>query len=229
MDILYEDNHLLAVVKPAGVLSQGDKTGDLDILTLGKEYIKHTYNKPGNVYLGLVHRLDRPVSGVMVFARTSKAAARLVNVFKKRQVEKKYVAIIEGRCTGSGACDDWLVKEKGHVRVVGASHPKAKRAQLTWRCLATTSSYSLLDVDLHTGRPHQVRVQLANLGFPILGDLRYGAREEFDGRNLALHAYRLAFEHPVRREPVVLLAHTPETWSGYFDEQLAAAIQQAAV
>ena len=227
MDVLYTDNHLLVVVKPAGVLSQADRTGDDDLLTLGKRYIKQEFSKPGKVFLGLVHRLDRPVSGVMVFVRTSKAADRLSRAFRERAVEKRYVAIVEGRLTGSGEREDWLVKEDGRVRTVEATHPKARRAALRWKSLGVEDGRSLVEVDLLTGRPHQVRIQLAALGHPILGDLRYGARNEFDGRNLALHAYSLGFEHPVRKEPMRFAAMPPATWKGFFGQDIRVLVDEA--
>lgn len=226
MQILHFDNHLLVVVKPAGVLSQADKTGDLDLLTLGKAFIKKEFNKPGNVFLGLVHRLDRPVSGVMVFARTSKAADRLSKAFRERNVQKRYIAIVEGELVGTGRCVDWLVKEEGRVRVVDSSYPKAKRAELIWTAVESDKNQTLVEVELMTGRPHQIRVQLSNLGYPILGDFRYGANQTFDGRNLALHAYGLVFEHPVQREPLTFRVPPPnETWLGYFEESIRSVVR----
>ena len=216
MEVLYLDNHLLVVVKPAGLLAQADRTGDDDLLTQGKVFLKEKFNKPGNVFLGLVHRLDRPVSGAMVLARTSKAAGRLSEAFRERRVEKRYVAIVEGRLHGAGEREDYLLKENERVRIVAPGHPKGKRAVLRWRALGEEDGLSLVEVDLLTGRAHQVRVQLAALCTPILGDFRYGATRELDGRNLALHAYRLAFEHPVRREPLGFSALPPASWQGRF-------------
>ncbi|MCH7639227.1 MAG: RNA pseudouridine synthase [Bacteroidetes bacterium] len=227
MDVLYTDNHLLVVVKPAGVLSQADRTGDEDLLTQGKRYIKQEFSKPGRVFLGLVHRLDRPVSGVMVFARTSKAADRLSRAFRERTVEKRYIAVVEGGLSGSGEREDWLVKKHGRVRTVEASNPGAKRAALRWRGLGQRNGRSLVDVDLLTGRPHQVRIQLAALGHPILGDLRYGSTSEFDGRNLALHAYSIGFEHPVRKEPMRFAAMPPATWRGFFEQEIRGFVDEA--
>ncbi len=220
MDVLYSDNHLLVVVKPAGVLSQADITRDDDLLTQGKRYIKEAFNKPGNVFLGLVHRLDRPASGVMVFARTSKAAERLSRLFRERAVEKRYIALVEGRLVGNGEREDWLLKENAKVRKVTASHPGAKRAVMKWKCLGSHNGQSLIEVDLLTGRKHQIRIQLAALGHPILGDLRYGAKREFDGQNLALHAYELGFEHPVRKESMHFAAKPPASWNGFFDKEI---------
>jgi RluA family pseudouridine synthase len=220
--VLYLDNHLLVVHKPAGLLVQEDHTGDPDLLTLGKAYLKEVFDKPGNVFLGLVHRLDRPVSGVMVLARTSKAASRLSDQFRRRAPDKRYLALVEGRLEGQGTREDYLAKIDRQVRVVKPGHPEGKRAELRWRALATErrkeGNVSLVDVELLTGRAHQVRVQLAALGHPILGDLRYDAQREFDGRNLALHSCRLEIEHPTKREPMAFPALPPSTWRGYFDE-----------
>ncbi len=228
LDVLHLDNHLLAVNKPAGLLVQGDHTGDTDLLTLGKAFLKREFDKPGNVFLGLVHRLDRPVSGVVVLARTSKAASRLSAQFRTRTPDKRYLALVEGRLTGEGERVDHLAKTDRAVRVVRPTHPKAKRAALRWRALGTdrtkSGDLSLVAVELLTGRAHQIRAQLAAMGYPILGDLRYGAQRRFDGRNLALHAAALTVEHPTRREPVTFSAPPPKTWHGYFDALVRAAV-----
>lgn len=210
--VLYLDNHLLVVDKPAGVLVQEDRTGDLDLLTAGKRYLKDRFDKPGNVFLGLVHRLDRPVSGVMVFARTSKAAGRLSDQFRRRAPDKSYLALVEGRMEEGGRLEHYLAKRGRHVHVVASSEPGAKRAVLTARPVAHLGDRTLVDVALETGRSHQIRVQLAHVGHPIVGDLRYGARTELDGRNLALHAYALTVEHPTRREAMTWRSSPPGTW-----------------
>lgn len=229
LDIRYLDNHLLVVVKPAGLLVQEDATGDPDLLTLGKAFLKEKFDKPGNVFLGLVHRLDRPVSGVVVLARTSKAASRLSDQFRRRASEKRYLALVEGRLEGEGTRTDWLAKIDRRVRIVNEGHPKGKRAELKWRALATdrrkSGDVSLVEVELITGRAHQIRVQLAALGVPILGDLRYGAEREFDGRNLALHSYRLEIEHPTKREAMPFSALPPPTWNGYFDALIRSTVE----
>jgi RluA family pseudouridine synthase len=212
-NLLYEDNHLLVVNKPAGMLTQGDATGDLDLLTAAKLYLKEKHDKPGNVFLGLVHRLDRPVSGAMVFARTSKAASRLSRQFRKRTVEKRYLAIVEGKLDGNGVLVDYLRKDHRIVRIVDAQHPQGARAELSYETLAQENQTSLVEVQLATGRPHQIRVQLANLGHPVVGDFRYGARTELDGRNLALHSYRLQIEHPTKGEPMTWQVEPPPTWA----------------
>ncbi len=218
--VLYLDNHLLVVNKPAGMLAQADATGDDDLLTLGKAYLKEKFDKPGNVFLGLVHRLDRPASGVMALARTSKAAARLSQQFRQRLPEKRYMALVEGLCTGGGHLVDYLVKEDRQVRVVPPTLPKAQRAELHWRALGQAAGLSLVEVDLKTGRPHQIRVQLAHLGFPILGDFRYGATRELDGRNLALHCYRLTLTHPTRQEDMTFEATPPAFWGRHFAQEI---------
>jgi 23S rRNA pseudouridine1911/1915/1917 synthase len=221
LDILYLDNHLLVVNKPAGLLVQEDETGDLDLLTIGKAYLRERFHKPGRVFLGLVHRLDRPASGVMVLARTSKAAARLSEQFRVREPGKRYLALVEGTLSGEGTREDFLVKVDRTVRVVSPSHSGAKKAVLHWRSLATdrmkTGDISLVDVELVTGRAHQIRVQLSTMGFPILGDMRYGATRELDGRNLALHSYALTIEHPTLREEMTFRALPPTSWAGYFE------------
>jgi RluA family pseudouridine synthase len=229
LEVLHLDNHILVIDKPAGALAQSDRTGDEDMLTLGKAFLKTEFNKPGNVYLGLIHRLDRPVSGVMVLARTSKAAARLSEQFRSNIPKKKYWAIVEGKCPGEGECKDYLVKENETVRIVDPGHPKSQLAVLSWRSVASRDGRTLLAVDLRTGRPHQIRVQLANMGFPILGDFRYGAKEEFDGRNLALHCYSLEFQHPVRKEQVRFTADPQKSWVGWFDEEWSRLISHRAV
>ncbi|MEZ4701937.1 MAG: RNA pseudouridine synthase [Rhodothermales bacterium] len=218
--ILYVDNHVLVVEKPAGVLSQGDATGDLDLLTMAKAYVKVRFEKPGEVFLGLVHRLDRPVSGVMVFARTSKAASRLAAQFKTRAIGKRYVALVEGRCAGEGTQVDYLWKDHLRVRSVGPNHPKGMQSELSWKAVRQRDGMTVLDVQPKSGRPHQIRVQLAEMGHPIVGDFKYGARQPFDGRNLALHSYQLAFDHPTREERCVFAAPPPATWPAWARERI---------
>lgn len=230
-EILFEDKHLLIVNKPAGLLVQADKTGDPDLLHIARDYIRTRYHRPGNVYLGLVHRIDRPASGVLVLARTSKAAARLSEQFRAGSVEKRYLAVVAGRCAGQGTCHHHLIKKDRTVQIVDAGYPGARFAELRWEAQATGTEASLVQVELLTGRPHQIRVQLASLGFPLLGDFRYGARRVFDGRNLALHAFFLGLEHPVTHERQSWTAPPPASWDGYFPdtirEILAGAVQGA--
>ncbi len=212
MEPLYLDNHLLVVNKPAGLLSQADQTGDTDVVTLWKAWIKERFDKPGNVFLGLVHRLDRPASGVMVLARTSKAAARLSEQFRKREPEKWYTAIIEGNPGKKGTYRDHLLKTGSHVRCVDPHRRGARSAELSWFSLMNTDGLSVVAVRLKTGRSHQIRVQFSSRGFPLLGDMRYGAKNELDGRNLALHARRLGVGHPTKRERMEWECTEPATW-----------------
>lgn len=228
LPVLYEDNHLLAVDKPAGLLVQADRTGDPDALALAKTYLKAVYAKPGDVYLGLVHRLDRPVSGVLLFARTSKAAGRLSDAFRSRRVTKRYLALVAGAPPAGG----WQTVSvhlahgpTGTARVVAPDTPGAQAASLAWRTLAGDGRTALVEVDLHTGRKHQIRAQLAALGWPVLGDLRYGAVAPFaDGRAIALHAARLTVPHPTRGEDVTVVAPPPAPWRGRFEAAVAAAL-----
>lgn len=205
------DNHLLVVSKPAGQLIQGDRTGDVDLLSDAKSFIKREFDKPGAVYVGLVHRIDRPASGVVVLARTSKAASRLSDQFRNRSVSKHYVALVEGNLRGSGHCVGHIAKIDERPKLVGPNTTGAKEARLSWRAMPAFSGRSIVDVDLDTGRAHQIRLQLADLGHPIVGDLRHGAKSEFDGRNLALHAYRIRFDHPTQKTPVVVV-DLPNHW-----------------
>lgn len=227
-EILFSDNHLLIVNKPPGVLSQADSTGDQDMLTLAKAWIKQECNKPGNVYVGLVHRLDRPVSGVLALARTSKAAARLSSQFRDGTPVKKYLALVKGRTPGGGVCRDFLVKDENRtVRVVDEQHPGARAAELEWKAIAFQKGRSLLDIQLKTGRAHQIRAQLAARGIPIVGDMRYGSLASFDGRNLALHCYCLELEHPVQRVRMCWCVAPPMSWQGLFEAEIKTLIQQA--
>ena len=221
--VLHVDNHLLVVDKPAGMLAQGDATGDADLVTLAKAYLKARFERPGQVFVGLVHRLDRPVSGVMVLARTSKGAARLSAQFAGHETEKRYLAVVEGRLEGAGEQIDWLVKgERGSVKRVPEGSTGAKRAALQWETIAIEGRRTLVGVALQTGRAHQIRVQLAGLGAPVVGDLRYGAKAPFeDGRRIALHASRLAIDHPTRAERMVFASRPP--WRGLLDEAVARA------
>lgn len=216
MTPLYLDNHLLVIEKKAGQLTQADQTGDTDLLMTWREYIKIRFNKPGNVYLGLVHRLDRPVSGVMVFARTSKAAARLAEQFRTQKIEKKYLALVEGRPGFSGTMEDYLLKKGGRVKRAASEKQGAKKARLSFRTLAESGGKSLVEIDLETGRSHQIRVQFSSRGFPLVGDVKYGASTEFDGKNLALHAFSLSFDHPTRKDRLVFESPLPAAWPDLF-------------
>jgi 23S rRNA pseudouridine1911/1915/1917 synthase len=213
--VLYEDNHCLAVLKPAGMLTAGDKTGDVSLLELARQYIKKKYAKPGNVYIGLVHRLDRPVSGVVLFARTSKAAARLSEQFRAGRVRKIYLAWVEGSPPQlEGSMSDLLVKDhrQNISRSAAAESQDTRRAELSFRVCKKDAGRSLLEVRPRTGRSHQIRVQLAARGLPIVGDVKYGA-ERLDRSEIALHAFELTFDHPVRHEPVCVRAPVPRHWA----------------
>ena len=218
LDILYEDNHCLAVNKPAGLASAHFQGRDETVDRLVKAHLKDKYKKPGNVFLGVVQRLDRPVTGVLLFARTSKAAARLAEQFREGTVEKVYWAVVEGQgLPPAGSLADWLGKdEEAHrVEVVPAGSPGARQALLHFQTRATHGGLTLLEVRPQTGRRHQLRVQLAHRGWPIHGDARYGSVHTF-GRGIALHARALTFLHPIRHDPVTLTAEVPRTWRGRF-------------
>jgi len=226
--VLFEDNHLIAINKPAGVLSQGDDTGDNTVMDWAKSYIKDRYNKPGDVYLGQIHRLDRPVSGVILFARTSKALTRMNELFKDRKVDKTYWAIttdqpdpIEGKLTGYIYKDTSRNRSKILPKADSNRHKGAKLAKLSYRLLGRLGTNVLLEIKLDTGRPHQIRVQLADqLNCPIRGDLKYGSQQRNEDTNINLHARSLEFIHPVKKEPVKIVAQVPredQIW-GLFHE-----------
>ena len=214
MTVLYEDNHIIAVNKTCNEIVQGDKTGDTPLSETVKAYIKVKYNKPGEVFLGVTHRLDRPTSGVVLFARTSKALARLNEMFKSHeQIKKTYWAIVQGAPKQPEArLENWLVKnETQNKSYIVKPHTKdAKQAILNYRTLVRGENYTLLEVDLETGRHHQIRCQLAAIGCPIKGDLKYGAKRSNPDGGICLHARQIAFIHPVSKEPICITAPTPE-------------------
>ena len=206
LKVIYEDNHIIVVEKPVNVPSQGDKTGDIDMLTIIKEYIKEKYNKPGNVYLGLIHRLDRPVGGVMVFAKTSKAAARLSEQVREKIFKKTYLVVVNGKMEKKcGSLEDYLLKNerKNMSRVVKPGTKNAKQALLDYTVLKYNEeiNLSVLKIDLHTGRHHQIRVQLSSRDHSIYGDQKYGGRGH--GKQIALWAYTLEILHPITKEKMV--------------------------
>lgn len=201
--VIYEDNHIIVVEKTPNIPSQADKTGDMDMLTLVKNYIKEKYNKPGNVYLGLVHRLDRPVGGVMVFAKTSKAASRLSEQVRTKSLKKTYLAVVDGKLENkTGVLEDYLYKdERNNIsKVVKKEKKNAKLAKLDYEVLKynEVKNLSLLKINLHTGRHHQIRVQLSNFGHSIFGDQKYGTRGT--GKQIALWAYKLKIQHPTTKQ-----------------------------
>lgn len=212
--ILYEDNHLLAINKLPGQITQGDKTGDPCLADLVKAYLKERDNKPGQVYCGVIHRLDRPVSGVVLLAKTSKALSRMVEKVRTRDFEKHYWAVVKNAPPQpAGALENWLVKNEGRNKsyVFGAARPNAKLARLEYKEVAVSAGgYHLLDINLHTGRHHQIRCQLANIGCPIKGDLKYGAERSNPDGSISLHAYSVTFEHPVKHEMVTITAPNVE-------------------
>jgi len=211
--VVYEDNHLLVVNKPAGILVQGDKTGDKTLIDICKKYIKEKYNKPGEVFLGLVHRLDRPVSGLVILGRTSKALERMNQVFRDRKVHKKYWAVVKKKPNpGSSKLVNWLKKDPSR-NVVTAFNKEisgSQRAELRYRVLGKLNEHFLVEVEPLTGRPHQIRVQLSGMGCPIRGDLKYGFHKPNKDGNINLHARSLHFIHPVKKVPLNLTAALPE-------------------
>ena len=220
MEILYEDNHIIAVNKTCNEIVQGDKTGDTPLSEIVKAYIKTQYNKPGEVFLGVTHRIDRPTSGVVLFARTSKALARLNEMFKSHeQLQKTYWAIVQGEPKQPEArLENWLVKNeaqnKSYITKPGAKD--AKQAVLSYKTLAKGDHYTLLEVNLETGRHHQIRCQLAAIGCPIKGDLKYGAKRSNPDGGICLHARQIAFIHPVKKEPVTIVAPVPKEFLTIF-------------
>ncbi len=218
--VVFEDNHLLVVVKPANMPAQADASGDPDVLSTMRAYIAQKYQKPGAVYLGLVHRLDRPVGGLMVFARTSKAADRLCAQARDKSLSRQYVAVVRGETPERGDLTDWLLKDErtNTARVVTPETPGAKDAHLRYVRIACAGELALLRIRLFTGRPHQIRVQLAHAGMPIWGDARYGGGKP--GEQIALWGMHLGFIHPTKKEPMDFTAPPPAFLSPWnrFDE-----------
>lgn len=213
MKVVYEDNHIIIVNKCSGEIVQGDKTGDKPLSETVKEYIKQKYNKPGNVFLGVVHRLDRPVSGLVVFAKTSKALSRLNDMFRTGDVHKTYWAVVKRRDIATeGTLTDWLTRNErqnksyAHEREV----PGAKKAVLKYKVRAVADNYMLIEVTLLTGRHHQIRCQLAHMGCPIKGDLKYGAPRSNPDGSISLLSRRVEFVHPVSKENIVAYADVPD-------------------
>lgn len=207
INILYEDNHIIVVEKMINVPVQEDDSKDKDMLTIIKEYIKEKYNKPGNVYLGLVHRLDRPVGGVMVFAKTSKAASRLSEQVRTHQIHKKYYAVVEGNVKEEGILKDNLLKDT-KTNMVRVS-PNGKEAELSYKLISKKDNLNLVDIDLKTGRSHQIRVQFSSRNNPLYGDQRYNKNAKV-GEQIALFAYSLSFYHPTTKELLTFTLPLPD-------------------
>lgn len=223
LQILCEDGPVIAVNKPHGIITQGAPRGVPSLVELVKQYLKKKYDKPGSVYLGVPHRIDRPVSGVVVFSRNSKCAARLAEQFAQRQVRKRYRAVLERPPEPrDGVLEDWIYRIPDHSRVEisSAANPEARRAQLTYRTLQVRHGRALVEVDLGTGRMHQIRIQFGSRGCPIVGDVQYGSRGMFPGFSpaerliapIALHAWQLVLLHPVRYDELTITAPLPQLW-----------------
>jgi len=211
-EILYEDNHLLITNKKPGELSQGDETGDVPLIDSLKEFLKIRDKKPGNVFLGLIHRLDRPTSGILVFAKTGKALTRMNELFKTREVQKTYWAIVEGKPEKNfGRLEHYLKKnpKNNKVTVFTKATQDAKIAILEFKVIGNLDNYSLLEVNLFTGRSHQIRSQLSFIGHPVKGDLKYGARRSNPDGSISLHARKISFIHPVKKEEITIIAPPP--------------------
>ena len=213
MTVLYEDNHIIIVDKESGEIVQGDKTGDIPLSDTVKAYIKEKYAKPGAVFLGVVHRLDRPVSGLVVFARTSKALSRLNNMFRNGEVHKTYWAIVQQRPEHEeGTLENWLVRNEKQNKSYAYQRevPNSKKAILRYKMIGQSERYYLLEVNLLTGRHHQIRCQLAAMGCPIKGDLKYGAKRSNPDGSISLLAHRVEFIHPVSKQHIVVESPLPE-------------------
>lgn len=216
LNVLYEDNHLIAVEKPAGVLTQGDKTGDENLMDGVKKYLKEKYQKPGNVFLGLLHRLDRPVSGIILFAKTSKGASRLSEQFRNHSVIKIYHAVVLGKPPqNKGVLVDYLIKDAGAKKAIIIKEENGQLAELDFEKIASNGEYSLLKIQLKTGRFHQIRAQLAHAGYPILGDLKYGASFPLPDKSIALCANFLSFKTATTKEQKEISIPLPQKWKEY--------------
>ncbi|MBN2669810.1 MAG: RluA family pseudouridine synthase [Bacteroidales bacterium] len=224
LEVIYEDNHIIAINKSASDIVQGDKTGDTPLLDYVKEYIKLKYQKPGNVFLGLPHRLDRPTSGIVLFARTSKALSRLNDMFKDKDIKKIYWAIVSPSPEKPEAdLEHFLSRNEKQNKsyVFDEEKPQSKRALLHYKTIAKSDLYTLLEVELKTGRHHQIRAQLAHIGCPIKGDLKYGARRSNPDKGICLHARSIQFSHPTTKQMIYIEAPVPDTklWK-YFEQNL---------
>ena len=223
MTVVYEDNHIIVVNKTASEIVQGDKTGDTPLSETVKEYLKVKYNKPGNVFIGVTHRLDRPVSGLVIFAKTSKALSRLNDMFRLNEVKKTYWAIVKERPTElEGELTHWMIRNEKQNKsyAYDKERPNSKKAILRYKLIGHSQNYHLLEVDLQTGRHHQIRCQLAKMGCPIKGDLKYGSPRSNPDGSICLHARKVEFVHPVSKEKICLTAPLPtgNLWNGFGQE-----------
>lgn len=225
MTVLYEDEHLLVVTKSAGRLAQPDHTGDVDVLTLGKRHLSDAADSD-DPFLGLVHRLDRPTSGLMVLARTSEAARHLSRQFRERTVQKQYLAVVAGRLRGIGTWTDFIAKPNRQPTIVAPDHPEGKRAELDWQALHTAGERTLLQLRLHTGRPHQIRLQAAERGVPVVGDTRYGGPAIDPNGKIALHHGVLRVDHPTDPRRRTFVADLPACWNAILEDETCAAATQ---
>jgi 23S rRNA pseudouridine1911/1915/1917 synthase len=212
VEVLYEDNHLIAVNKKPGQIVQGDKTGDEPLSEKVKTFLKEKYNKPGNVFAGVIHRIDRPVSGVLLLAKTSKALTRMNELFRTRDVKKTYWAVVKNKPPhDNGTLVNYLVKNEktNQSKAVSADNKSALRSELDYKILAATNNFFLLEVNPTTGRHHQIRVQLSTMGCPIKGDVKYGFKRTNEDASIHLHARKINFEHPVTKEKIEIIAPPP--------------------
>jgi len=213
LEVLYEDNHIIAVNKRPSDIVQGDKTGDTPLSDFVKQYVKEKYNKPGEVFIGTVHRIDRPVSGIVLFARTSKALTRLNEMFQTKEIKKTYWAVVKNRpAKESGNLVHYLKKNeaKNMSKAFAKEQPGALRSELDYTLICSLDNYHLLEINPHTGRHHQIRVQLSSMGSPIKGDLKYGFDRSNKDASIHLHARKIEFIHPVKKEPITIIAPPPD-------------------
>ncbi len=216
LNVLYEDNHLIAVEKPAGVLTQGDETGDISLMDEVKKYLKEKYQKPGNVFLGLLHRLDRPVSGIILFAKTSKGASRLSEQFRRHSIVKIYHAVVLRKpLQNKGTLTNYLVKDEKNKKAITVKDNEGQLAELDFETVASNDKYSLLKIQIKTGRFHQIRAQLANAGCPIVGDLKYGPPFPLPDKSIALCASFLSFQTATTKETKEISIPLPKEWEVY--------------
>lgn len=220
VEILYEDNHIIAVNKPSGALAQGDKTGDLPLVEYVKEYVKKKYNKPGDVFMGIPHRLDRPTSGILLFARTSKALARLNAMFQKKEIQKTYWAVVKNTPPQmEDTLIHYLQKNQQKNKSFAKTKPfdKTLKCELTYKVIGKSKTYKLLEVLPKTGRHHQIRVQLSTIGCPIKGDVKYGFKRPNEDKSIHLHARKIDFIHPVKKEAISITAPVPDdvVWQAF--------------